>query len=324
MKIDNIKEIVRNDLMQLNKFIKKNLYSNINLIIIVCNYLIKNSGKKVRPLLLLLIIHAFGNKMNKKHLKLACAIEYIHTATLLHDDVVDKSIRRRGRITVNKKWNNKIAILVGDFLYSRAFQLIAEIKNLNILNILTNTTNYIAEGEILQLTLQKKVNVTEQEYFTIIQNKTAKLFEAITIIGTIISHVNNKADIENIRKYGYHFGIAYQLLNDIIDCYVPMKKNDKKYNDLQDGKLTLPFLHCLHVGTDTEKEYIKTRLGKKLTKMEQIIIHNILKKTNSFTYTEKLIKIQVSLALGTLQKIAIKNIYIHSLRSIVKNILKIK
>ncbi len=324
LNLEIIKKYIKKDLKKLNNFMVKNLHSNVDLITIVSNYIIQNSGKKLRPILLLLVAHTFFNNKNLKkiHIKVACAIEYIHTATLLHDDVIDKSIKRRAKLTVNKKWDNKTAILVGDFLYSKAFQIIANTNNNDILKILTKATNCIAEGEVLQLITQNKQNTTKKDYSIIIKNKTAKLFEAVTTLGATISSEKNLVNIENIKKYGYHFGIAYQILNDISDCINLNEKNIVKYSDLQTGKLTLPFFYCFRSCNNVEKNYILQKLGKKITKKEKKVIYYILKRTKSFTYTKNAIIKQVSLALEALQKITLNNKYKICLKNIIKYVFK--
>ena len=245
MKLKQIKKTTEKDFKEVNKLINYSLYSKVSLINNIEKYITESEGKRIRPLIVLLITQALGYK-KLNHILLSVVIEFIHTATLLHDDVVDESSKRRGKITTNIQWGNKTAILVGDFLYSRAFQIMTKIKNQKILNIIAKTTNIIAEGEVLQLLSQNNENITELEYLNIIYRKTAILFETAASTSAILTKCSQKI-YENISKYGKHLGMAYQLVDDLLDYTSQEEKFGKVLgNDLKEGKTTLPLIYLIN------------------------------------------------------------------------------
>lgn len=318
MIINKLKNILKDDLLKLNKCIYINLISEIKLINNVSFYIINNPGKRIRPLLVILTAKIFKTT-NNTHIQMASVLEYIHTATLLHDDVIDKAILRRDKEAIHIRWNNRTAILVGDFLYSRAFQIMMLYENNQILNILAKTTNKIAEGEVLQLHNQYNYNITEKTYYHIIKLKTAKLFEASINIGAILNN-NKKEDIKNITRCGYHIGIAYQILDDLYD-YKQNKTGKKCYNDLKEGKITLPLIYCLK----NIKRIDKIRLIKTLKEPLNILnkendILYYLKQVNTINYCEKKVQKEITNALSSLNKIKINNIYINILKLFIQNI----
>ncbi len=285
MPLQSIRSLVQTDLESTDHFICEALKSDIPFINQVVEYILKCGGKRIRPLLVLLTANALAHQQ-KQHIELATAIELIHTATLLHDDVVDNSSMRRGHETANTLWGNEASVLVGDFLYSRAFQLIVKLKNLKILDIFSNATNIIAEGEVLQLLNCHNPHTTEAAYFEVIERKTAKLFEVATETGAALateSQIYTKA----MQHYGLHLGIAYQLIDDALDYSKDTGKNIG--NDLIEGKPTLPFIYALRRGTFSEVKILKKAIEEgspdNLTDIMEII-----ESTGAIEYTAKLAK----------------------------------
>lgn len=283
MPLASIRSLVQSDLEAADKFICTELRSEIPFINQLIEYIIHAGGKRIRPLLVLLTARAF-NHQQQHHIDLAAAIELIHTATLLHDDVVDSSSLRRGHDTANHIWGNEASVLVGDFLYSRAFQLIVKIQNLDVLKIFADATNIIAEGEILQLLNCNDPDTTEGAYYEVIQRKTAKLFEVATQTGASLAAYTPQQMLA-MQTYGMQLGIAYQLIDDALDyhsCAADMGKNVG--NDLSEGKPTLPLIHALSKGTSAEvkliRKAIKTGSDKNLDAILQII-----ESTGAIEYT---------------------------------------
>src|SRR5476651_423346 len=210
MPLESIRRLVQTDLEATDRFICTELKSDIPFINQLIEHTLLAGGKRIRPLLVLLAAQCFPHQKNQ-HIDLAAAIELIHTATLLHDDVVDNSNLRRGQKTAKSIWGNEASVLVGDFLYSRAFQLIVKLQHTPILNIFANATNIIAEGEVLQLINCHNPDTTEQAYFEVIERKTAKLFEVATLAGSALS-TDNETYMTAMQQYGLNLGIAYQLI----------------------------------------------------------------------------------------------------------------
>ena len=210
LSIDDIYQLIGDDLGQVNQLIKKRLHSEVALINQLSNYIIYSGGKRLRPVLVLLTARALGYEGNQ-HINLACIVEFIHTATLLHDDVVDASDKRRGNDTANAIWGNEAAVLVGDFLYSRAFQMMIDSNSMRVMEILADATNTIAEGEVLQLLNCHDPETSEQRYMDVIHFKTAKLFEAAAQLGAIICNADPEQEFA-LAKYGMYLGTAFQLV----------------------------------------------------------------------------------------------------------------
>lgn len=274
MPLNSIRSLVQSDLEAADQFISTELKSDIPLINNLIDYIIQCGGKRIRPLVVLLSARAF-NHGHKNHIDLAAAIELIHTATLLHDDVVDSSGLRRGRETAHTIWGNEASVLVGDFLYSRAFQLIVKLQNLEIMTIFSNATNLIAEGEVLQLINCHDPDTTEASYYEVIQRKTAKLFEVASQIGTALSPYSPK-QMMAMKHYGMQLGIAYQLIDDVLDYSSSSDEMGKNMgDDLAEGKPTLPLIHAMKHGTRAEveliREAIKTGSCEKLNDILSII-----------------------------------------------------
>ncbi len=236
--------------------IRSRLHSEVVLVRQVAEYIINAGGKRLRPALVLLSAGALGYRGSQHH-ELAAIIEFIHTATLLHDDVVDESDLRRGRETANALFGNAASVLVGDFLYSRSFQMMVEVGDMRIMRVLSNATNIIAEGEVLQLMNCHDANVDEERYLQVIRYKTAKLFEAASQLGAIIGGAN--ADMErSMADYGTHLGTAFQLIDDVLDYSGAEAETGKHLgDDLAEGKPTLPLIHVMQYGTSEQAECVR-------------------------------------------------------------------
>ena len=252
----------------------------------ITKHIFESGGKKIRPLLCIATAEALNYKLDK-HILLAATIEFIHTATLLHDDVVDESSTRRGEKTANILWDNKSSILVGDFLFSRAFQLMVATKSLSVLEILSNAAALIAESEVLQLTNIKNINIDLKTYFKIIEGKTAELFSAACETSAMIA-TSNLNQIKSFKSYGKSIGICFQLIDDYLD-YMGDKKIMGKLigNDFFNSKLTYPIIITLNEGTNSEKEKIEKLFKKKQkTKNDLKLILEILDNNNALKKTK--------------------------------------
>jgi octaprenyl-diphosphate synthase len=244
------------DLNAVNSVIREQLHSDVPLIQQIAQYIINAGGKRIRPALVLLFANAYGFR-NTHHHRLATIIEFIHTATLLHDDVVDESSLRRGRQTANALFGNAASVLVGDFLYSRAFQMMVSIGDMRVMRILADATNVIAEGEVLQLLNMHDPDVTEQRYLQVIRSKTAKLFEAAAQLGALIAGARDN-EIEAAAEYGRSLGTAFQLIDDVLDYSGNAADIGKNVgDDLREGKPTLPLIYLMHNGTPTQRDLVR-------------------------------------------------------------------
>lgn len=254
--IDDIRSLIADDMTAVNRYIHKSLYSEVALINQLGHYIVNSGGKRLRPILALLSARVHGYH-GEEHIKLAAIIEFIHTATLLHDDVVDASSMRRGRETANEIWGNEASVLVGDFLYSRSFQMMVDIKNMRVMSVLADTTNTIAEGEVMQLINCNDPETTEQRYLETIRSKTAKLFEAATRLGAVISESGKERE-EAAARYGAHLGTAFQLIDDVLDYSADADQLGKNIgDDLAEGKPTLPLLYAMWHGTAEQSQLIR-------------------------------------------------------------------
>ena len=237
--------------------IRSSLTSEVSLVNTISEHIIGGGGKRLRPALVLLAGGMFG-QVTPQHHQLAAIIECIHTATLLHDDVVDESQLRRGKSTANHLFGNAASVLVGDFLYSRAFQMMVKLQNMRVMQVLSDATNTIAEGEVLQLMNVRNANITEAEYIQVIHFKTAKLFEAAARLGAMIHGNCSLADEENLAKYGMHLGTAFQLVDDVLDFSGDPDKIGKNIgDDLNEGKPTLPLLYAMQQGDEDKAKLIR-------------------------------------------------------------------
>ncbi|HSW92929.1 MAG TPA: polyprenyl synthetase family protein [Gammaproteobacteria bacterium] len=301
MPLESIRSLVQIDLDATDAFICTELSSDIPLINQLVQYVLTCGGKRIRPLVVLLTARAFDHR-NRQHIDLAAAIELIHTATLLHDDVVDSSTLRRGNKTANNIWGNEASVLVGDFLYSRAFQLIVQLKNFEIMDIFASATNLIAEGEVMQLINCNDPDTTEQAYFDVISRKTAKLFEVASQTGTALCEYD-ATHMAAMQRYGLSLGTAFQLIDDALDysaSSVEMGKN--RGDDLAEGKPTLPLIHAMKRGTKAEIKLIRQAIQKGSTKNIDSILA-IIESTGAIEYTLHAAKQQIREATNSLNHI---------------------
>ncbi len=253
--MQQIRALVSGEFAAVNQVIIEQLHSKIPLVENIGHYIVDAGGKRLRPLLVLLSAGCLG-EIRRDDIALAAIIEFIHTATLLHDDVVDISSLRRGRPTANAKWGNAPSVLVGDFLYSRAFQLLVGLGDMTLMQLLADTTNTIAEGEVLQLTKVGDPDTTEQAYFTVIESKTAVLFAAATK-GAALLHKANASDADRLYRYGLNLGTAFQLADDLLDYLGDPEKMGKNIgDDLSEGKPTLPLIFTIQQGTPAERQLV--------------------------------------------------------------------
>lgn len=257
MDLNRINELSQEDMSAVNKLIYERLRSDVALVNQLGFYIVNGGGKRIRPLLTVLAARALQYK-GDDHITLAAIIEFIHTATLLHDDVVDESTLRRGKDTANEVFGNQASVLVGDFLYTRSFQMMVNIDKMEVMRILADATNVIAEGEVLQLMNCNNPDTTEQSYMQVIYCKTARLFEAATQLAAVVANKDEQI-IEAMRLYGMHLGTAFQLIDDVLD-YAADSSNDLGKNigdDLSEGKPTLPLIHVINTGSDAQKQLIR-------------------------------------------------------------------
>ena len=256
MSLDEIRALVRTDLAGVDAMIRARLKSAVPLVDQVAEHIIGGGGKRLRPLLCVLAGRACGID-NEKHIEAAAFIEFVHTATLLHDDVVDGSQKRRGRATANNIFGNQASVLVGDFVYSRAFQMMAVVGSQRVMEIMADATNVIAEGEVLQLMNAHDPETTEQRYLEVIYRKTGRLFEAGAEVAAVLAGAPI-AQQAALARYGKHLGTAYQLIDDVLDYRSdPATRGKNLGDDLAEGKPTLPLLHALRHGNDEQRALIR-------------------------------------------------------------------
>ena len=254
-------DIITDDNRQLNQLIYDEINSDVALVKQVASYIIQGGGKRLRSKVLILMAKALGYEGNK-HIILAAIIEFIHVATLLHDDVVDQSDVRRGQPSVNAEFNNPAAVLVGDFLYSRAFQLMTKVDNSAVFKILADTTNRISEGEVMQLMYIGDSTLSEEDYFAIINRKTACLFEASCCLSAVVADVSGQ-QLEQCKKYGHALGMAFQIVDDMLDYTADEEEIGKSLgDDLKEGKMTLPLILLIKHGSDEHKEIVKQAIAQ--------------------------------------------------------------
>ncbi|TWI63417.1 octaprenyl-diphosphate synthase [Pseudoduganella lurida] len=244
------------DMDAVNGVIRARLHSEVPLVNQIAEYIISAGGKRIRPVLVLLVANAYSYQ-GAAHHELAAVVEFIHTATLLHDDVVDESSLRRGRATANALFGNAASVLVGDFLYSRSFQMMVALDNMRVMQILSDATNVIAEGEVLQLLNMHDPDVTEESYLKVIRSKTAKLFEAAAELGALVSGASD-AQIAAAGEYGRSLGTAFQLIDDVLDYAGDASEIGKNVgDDLREGKPTLPLIYLMEHGTEAQRQLVR-------------------------------------------------------------------
>ncbi|MGZ3308222.1 MAG: octaprenyl diphosphate synthase [Xanthobacteraceae bacterium] len=254
---NNIASAIASDMEAVNRVIRQRLHSEVSLVNQIAEYIISAGGKRIRPVLVLLLANAYGYQ-GAAHHELAAVVEFIHTATLLHDDVVDESSMRRGRQTANAMFGNAASVLVGDFLYSRSFQMMVGLDNMRVMRILSDATNVIAEGEVLQLLNMHDPDVSEESYLKVIRSKTAKLFEAAAELGALVGGAND-AQIAAAGEYGRSLGTAFQLIDDVLDYAGDAAEIGKNVgDDLREGKPTLPLIYLMEHGTSQQRELVRS------------------------------------------------------------------
>jgi octaprenyl-diphosphate synthase len=283
--METVTKLIADDLAKLESTIQQLITTKIGFIKEIVNHIIRSGGKRVRPILIILTARLCGYK-DEKHIPYAAIVEFIHTATLLHDDVVDNAQTRRGSSTANTVWGNEPSVLVGDFLFSKSFELMTHNGNEEILRIMSEATTALAEGEILELLKTCDADTTEEEYLEIINNKTASLFSAACEVGAILGKVDQKKRLA-LKDFGYNLGMAFQLTDDVLD-YVSYDAvlGKRVGTDLKEGKVTLPLIHALKSSTEKEKTYINNVLNKaKVTAKDFERVSKIIRKYGGVEYS---------------------------------------
>ena len=301
MTLEQIRALVRADLTAVDDVVRASLTSTVPLVDQVAEHIIAGGGKRLRPLLVVLAGRACGAG-GRRHTEAAAFIEFIHTATLLHDDVVDGSSKRRGRDTANAVFGNQASVLVGDFVYSRAFQMMAAIGSQQVMEIMADATNAIAEGEVLQLMNAHDPETTEQRYHEVIYRKTARLFEAGAQVAAVLA--NATSDVQDaLRRYGRHLGTAYQLIDDVLDYRSdPSARGKNLGDDLAEGKPTLPLIHALRMGSESQQAQIREAImNGGLEHLDAIIA--AIEATGGLDYAEGLARREAKQATLALQAV---------------------
>jgi octaprenyl-diphosphate synthase len=280
---DDVAALVSDDIEAVDRLIIESLDSDVALVSKVSEYIVMSGGKRLRPLIVLLAARALAYE-GDQHISAAAIIEFIHTATLLHDDVVDSSERRRGKFSANTVFGNQASVLVGDFLYSRSFQMMVDIGDMRIMHILADATNTIAAGEVMQLMNVHDPDTSEEDYQQVIYRKTAKLFEAGAQIAAVLAN-RDPGDEASMIRYGQDLGTAFQLIDDALDYNASADELGKNLgDDLAEGKATLPLIHAMRVGNEAQRELIRAAiLEGGLGQMDQI--QEIIHSTGALEYT---------------------------------------
>ncbi|MCC7410994.1 MAG: octaprenyl diphosphate synthase [Gammaproteobacteria bacterium] len=294
----DLNAVVADDMAAVDRMIRSRLHSEVALVGQLGHYIIGSGGKRLRPMVALLSARAHGYG-GPYHVNLAAIIEFIHTATLLHDDVVDGSYMRRGKQTANLVWGNEASVLVGDFLYSRAFQMMVEIRDMRVMEILADATNTIAEGEVMQLVNCHDPDTTEERYLDIIRSKTAKLFEAAARLGAIVSEREAETG-EAMGEFGSHLGTAFQLIDDVLDYSASSQELGKNVgDDLAEGKPTLPLLYAMWNGSPGQACIIRQAIEEGGREHLPTVL-NTIESTGAIAYTARLAEQEARRALDAL------------------------
>ena len=289
---------IADDMNALDAVIRARLDSEVVLIRTIGEYIVGAGGKRMRPALLLLVANALGYKGNYHHV-LAGVVEFIHTATLLHDDVVDESDLRRGRSTANAVYGNAASVLVGDYLYSRSFEMMVETNSMRAMAVLSQATTVIAEGEVLQLLNVHDPDVSEERYMQVVRYKTAKLFEAAAQVGAILSQASPELE-QAAAAYGRHIGTAFQLIDDVLDYSGDAEALGKNVgDDLREGKPTLPLIRVMEVGTKAEQQLIKDAIRTGDADFSQVAA--AIANTDAVAYTRQVADAEAQRALDAIR-----------------------
>ena len=300
MDIKTIQALIDADMQKVNETILAQLNSEVTLINQLGYYIIQSGGKRIRPMIAALSANALGYR-GEQHITCAAFIEFIHTATLLHDDVVDESAMRRGNPTANAEFGNAASVLVGDFIYTRAFQLMTQLNSLKILQIMSEATNVIAEGEVQQLMNICDPNTTEENYMRVIYSKTARLFEASTQTAAIVANATAEQELA-LQDYGRYLGTAFQLVDDVLDYSANAKALGKNVgDDLAEGKPTLPLLHAMHHGNSQQAALIREAIeqGGKREAIDEVLA--IMAEHKSLDYAMDRAKQEAQKAVDAIQ-----------------------
>ncbi|MCU7940422.1 MAG: octaprenyl diphosphate synthase [gamma proteobacterium symbiont of Bathyaustriella thionipta] len=308
MNIEDVFTLIKGDMERVNHLIQNSLYSEVVLINQISQYIINSGGKRLRPVLVLLSANAFAyndsasSSKDEHDVTLAAVIEFIHTATLLHDDVVDESELRRGKDTANELWGNAASVLVGDFLYSRAFEMMVGVGSMKVMEILSHSTNTIAEGEVLQLLNCNDASTTEARYIEVIHYKTAKLFESASQLGAVVAHQDDATE-QAMAKFGMHLGTAFQLIDDVLDYSASSEDMGKNVgDDLAEGKPTLPLIYAMAHGTEEQAKLIREAIEQ--GGLEQIeAITQAIETTGALDYTRNIARKEAEQAIAQLENI---------------------
>ena len=294
MSLESLQSFLADDMRAVDTVIRQSLHSDVVLVRQVSEYIINSGGKRLRPVLVLLSAGCF-NYTGRAHHELAAVVEFIHTATLLHDDVVDESALRRGRETANALFGNAASVLVGDFLYSRAFQMMVAVDNMEVMRILSDATNVIAEGEVLQLLNCHDPDIDEENYLRVIRYKTAKLFEAAGRLGAVIGG-GSEAEKDALARYGMHLGTAFQLIDDVLDYSGESSETGKNIgDDLAEGKPTLPLLYAMKHGTPEQAASIRSAIEHGgLTEFDKVL--TAIRETNALQYAREAARREIEIA----------------------------
>ncbi len=299
MALDKINALIGPDMKSVDAVIRQRLHSDVVLVRQVAEYIISSGGKRLRPVLVLLAAGAMGYK-GVNHHELAAVVEFIHTATLLHDDVVDESELRRGRETANNLFGNAASVLVGDFLYSRAFQMMVSVGNMRIMQVLADATNIIAEGEVLQLMNCHDADVDEERYLQVIRYKTAKLFQAAARLGAILGGATPEVE-EGLAAYGMHLGTAFQLVDDVLDYSADEAETGKHLgDDLAEGKPTLPLIYVMQNGSPEQAACVR-RAIEEGGRDDFPAVLEAIRATGALEHTLKQAKLESEVAVRALQ-----------------------
>ena len=301
MEISEVRELVSQDMQAVNDLILKRLESDVVLINQIGHYIINSGGKRLRPMLVLIAARALGYK-SKQHIDIAAIIEFIHTATLLHDDVVDESDMRRSNETANAVWGNAASVLVGDFLYSRSFEMMVDVNQMRIMEILSHATNRIAEGEVLQLLNCNDPDVDEVKYREVILRKTAVLFEAGTRLGAVLCEADTDTE-QKMAEYGLHLGIAFQMIDDALDYGSSDQDIGKNIgDDLAEGKPTLPLIRAMQQCPDDKRQLLRGVIEKGgVEKIDEVL--KIIQSTDAIDYTFQQAELEADRAIEALSSL---------------------
>lgn len=298
MTVERLKSLVAEDFDAVNAVIVEKIQSQIGLLDDLSHHIIESGGKRLRPLLLLLSSRACAYEGNA-HINLAAMVEFFHTATLLHDDVVDESTLRRGKETANEIWGSKASILVGDYLFTQSVQLMVSVNSWPVLHLLADTSHQITCGEVKQLANKNNPSISEADYYDVIRSKTAILFAACSAIGAQLAKVNEKTE-QAMHAYGLHLGNAFQLIDDAMDYCSSSKQMGKNIgDDLADGKATLPLIYAMQKANPSQKKLIEASLKKGDIQQLPEIMH-IIEETKAIDYTRQCARTEIDKALSQL------------------------